>query len=169
MVVRRTGASGGGVYLLSADEPVLRLVVTCGVSSMVAAPWRRVPLAIMGPVSDAVREWPTRSTGEPPPTDNIRADIRISFFVRVNIPERIDQLACRRRRRERPCAFDKAVYRRRNVVERRFHRLKQSRGAAVCWWARTKVESKHPRSTCIVAPIAGLQSGRRVRTGRLPW
>ncbi|MEV3987643.1 SpoIIE family protein phosphatase [Streptomyces sp. NPDC049837] len=55
-VVRRTGASAGGVYLLSGDEPVLHLVVMCGVSAVVAAPWRRVPLATVGPVSDAVRE-----------------------------------------------------------------------------------------------------------------
>ncbi|MFJ8584342.1 SpoIIE family protein phosphatase [Streptomyces sp. NPDC093595] len=55
-VVRRAGASAGGVYLLSADEPVLHLVVMCGVSALVAGPWRRVPLATVGPVSDAVRE-----------------------------------------------------------------------------------------------------------------
>ncbi|MFF8848375.1 transposase [Streptomyces sp. NPDC015127] len=42
----------------------------------------------------------------------------------------MDHLAGRRRRRERPCSFDKAVYRRRNVVERCFHRLKQPRGIA---------------------------------------
>lgn len=40
------------------------------------------------------------------------------------------QLAGRKRRRERPCGFDKAAYRRRNVVERCFHRLKQWRGIA---------------------------------------
>ncbi|MFI5666416.1 hypothetical protein [Streptomyces sp. NPDC051704] len=34
------------------------------------------------------------------------------------------------RRREPPCHFDKTVHRRRNVVERRFHRLKQRRGIA---------------------------------------
>ncbi|MGV9344873.1 transposase [Streptomyces spiralis] len=45
-------------------------------------------------------------------------------------PERVDQLAGRRRRRERPCGFDRALYRRRNVVERCFHRLKQWRGIA---------------------------------------
>lgn len=55
-VVRRTGASAGGVYVLSGDEPVLHLAVMCGVSPVVAAPWRRVPLATVGPVSDAVRE-----------------------------------------------------------------------------------------------------------------
>ncbi|MEU5257191.1 IS5 family transposase [Streptomyces longwoodensis] len=38
--------------------------------------------------------------------------------IKATIPERVDQLAGRRRRRERPCGFDRTVYRRRNVVER---------------------------------------------------
>ncbi|MDI1456485.1 IS5 family transposase [Streptomyces sp. ATE26] len=50
--------------------------------------------------------------------------------IKATIPERVDQLAGRRRRRERPCGFDRAVYRRRNVVERCFHRLKQWRDIA---------------------------------------
>jgi transposase len=50
--------------------------------------------------------------------------------IKATIPERVDQLAGRRRRRERPCEFDKRTYRRRNIVERCFHRLKQSRGIA---------------------------------------
>ncbi|MFF9237195.1 IS5 family transposase, partial [Streptomyces sp. NPDC014801] len=50
--------------------------------------------------------------------------------IKATIPERVDQLAGRRRRRERPCGFDRAVYRRRNVVERCFNRLKQWRGIA---------------------------------------
>ncbi len=50
--------------------------------------------------------------------------------IKMTIPERVDQLAGRKRRRERPCGFDKTVYRRRNVVERCFHRLKQWRGIA---------------------------------------
>ncbi|KUH39057.1 transposase [Streptomyces kanasensis] len=49
---------------------------------------------------------------------------------KATIPERVDQLAGRKRRRERPCGFDRAVYRRRNIVERCFHRLKQWRGIA---------------------------------------
>ncbi|MFF8279681.1 IS5 family transposase [Streptomyces lateritius] len=50
--------------------------------------------------------------------------------IKATIPERVDQLAGRRRRRERPCGFDKRTYRRRNVAERCFHRLKQWRGIA---------------------------------------
>lgn len=50
--------------------------------------------------------------------------------IKATIPERVDQLAGRRRRRQQPCGFDKAAHRRRNVVERCFHRLKQWRGIA---------------------------------------
>ncbi|MFE2626112.1 hypothetical protein ACFXKH_39655, partial [Streptomyces caelestis] len=50
--------------------------------------------------------------------------------IKMTIPERVDQLAGRKRRRERPCGFDKTAYRRRNVAERCFHRLKQWRGIA---------------------------------------
>lgn len=57
--------------------------------------------------------------------------------INATIPERVDQLAGLARRRERPCVFDKAAYRRRNVVERYFHRLKQWRGVATRY-------DKHP-------------------------
>lgn len=50
--------------------------------------------------------------------------------IKATIPERVDQLAGRARRREPRCGFDKALYRRRNVVERCFQRLKQWRGIA---------------------------------------
>jgi transposase len=49
------------------------------------------------------------------------------------IPERADQAANRTRRGQRggrPPAFDKEIYKRRNVVERCFNRLKQWRGIA---------------------------------------
>jgi transposase len=49
------------------------------------------------------------------------------------IPERADQRANRRRRGRgggRPCGFDKAAYRRRNVVECGWNKLKQWRGIA---------------------------------------
>jgi len=49
------------------------------------------------------------------------------------IPERVDQIRNRLRRGRhggRPPAFDKTVYKRRNVVERCFNRLKQWRGIA---------------------------------------
>jgi transposase len=53
--------------------------------------------------------------------------------IRATIPERRDQRANRARRGTkggRPPAFDKAAYRRRNVVERCFQRLKQFRAIA---------------------------------------
>lgn len=46
------------------------------------------------------------------------------------IPERRDQRAQRAARPGRPLAFNKAVYARRNVVERCINRLKQWRGLA---------------------------------------
>lgn len=53
--------------------------------------------------------------------------------IPATIPERADQIAGRGRRGHRggrPPAFDRAIYRRRNVVERCFQRLKQFRGIA---------------------------------------
>ncbi|MEU6895376.1 SpoIIE family protein phosphatase [Streptomyces sp. NPDC046557] len=54
-IVRRTGASAGGVYLLHEARQVLGLVVVCGVPVEVAWPWRRVALGAPVPVADAVR------------------------------------------------------------------------------------------------------------------
>ncbi|EFL29622.1 magnesium or manganese-dependent protein phosphatase [Streptomyces viridochromogenes DSM 40736] len=54
--VRRTGASAAGVYLLSADEPVLGLAAVCGMPVAAAAPWWRVAVSAAGPLSEAVRE-----------------------------------------------------------------------------------------------------------------
>lgn len=51
----------------------------------------------------------------------------------AHLPERSDQVRNRLRRGSqggRPPAFDKQVYKRRNVVERCFNRLKQWRGIA---------------------------------------
>ena len=53
--------------------------------------------------------------------------------IRATIPERRDQQANRARRGSaggRPPVFDKGVYKRRNVVERCFNRLKQYRAIA---------------------------------------
>jgi transposase len=53
--------------------------------------------------------------------------------IACTIPERSDQIAARKRRRSRggrPPRFDQALYKRRNVVERCFNRLKQCRGLA---------------------------------------
>ena len=50
--------------------------------------------------------------------------------IACTIPERADQIAGRRRRGESPCRLDRTAYRRRNVVERCFNRLKQNRALA---------------------------------------
>lgn len=62
-------------------------------------------------------------------TNKIRAYLR-NRRIPHTIPERSDQLAARARRRWRRCGFDKTIYRRRNVIERCFNRLKQWRGIA---------------------------------------
>ncbi|GII60141.1 hypothetical protein Skr01_02260 [Sphaerisporangium krabiense] len=54
--VRRTGASGGAVYLLTRQEPVLALATLCGPLLEFALPWRRLPLDTPAPITDAVRE-----------------------------------------------------------------------------------------------------------------
>ncbi|RMB81458.1 IS5 family transposase [Streptomyces shenzhenensis] len=62
----------------------------------------------------------------------IRAWLR-QHNIAHTIPKRVDQIASRLRRSRsgrRPPAFDKQIYKRRNVVEPRFNRLKQWRGIA---------------------------------------
>lgn len=62
----------------------------------------------------------------------IRAELR-RRGIGHTIPERADQQAGRRRRGSRggrPPKFDKQLYKRRNVVERCFNRLKQARSVA---------------------------------------
>lgn len=59
----------------------------------------------------------------------IRAHLR-RRGIKHTIPERIDQLNGRLRRGETACRFDPQVYRRRNVVERCFARLKQHKALA---------------------------------------
>ena len=61
-----------------------------------------------------------------------RATLRRRGIVAV-IPEPADQAGHRRRRGSaggRPVSYDRATYRRRNVVERAFNRLKNWRGIA---------------------------------------
>jgi transposase len=63
---------------------------------------------------------------------SIRAGLR-RRGISHTIPERADQQAGRQRRGSRggrPPAFNKAIYRHRNVVERCFNRLKQCRSLA---------------------------------------
>ncbi|MFI8500154.1 SpoIIE family protein phosphatase [Streptomyces sp. NPDC085524] len=54
--VRRTGATGGAVYLWEQPGRSLALAVLCGIPVEVARPWQRIPLDDPTPVADAVRE-----------------------------------------------------------------------------------------------------------------
>jgi transposase len=66
------------------------------------------------------------------------------------IPERSDQRARRAVRPGRPLAFDRAIYARRNVVERCINRLKQWRGLAT----RYEKRAVNYRAMVVLATIA---------------
>lgn len=73
--------------------------------------------------------------------DSTRAALR-RRGIRHTIPERSDQVARRAARGAaggRPPAFDRAVYKRRNVVERCFNRLKQWRDLATRFAKRASI------------------------------
>ena len=73
--------------------------------------------------------------------------------IRATIPEREDQKAHRRRRGShggRPYAFDAKTYKRRNVVECCFNRLKQWRGIAT----RYDKRAVNYRSGVVIASLA---------------
>ncbi|MFE5399857.1 SpoIIE family protein phosphatase [Streptomyces sp. NPDC056580] len=55
-VVRRTGASIGGLFLTEESQGVLRMVAVCGVPQEFTVPWRRLPLTAPAPLTEAVRE-----------------------------------------------------------------------------------------------------------------
>ncbi|GGY41421.1 SpoIIE family protein phosphatase [Streptomyces djakartensis] len=55
-MVRGTGASIGGLYLIEEAEPVLRLVALCGLPVAFSAPWQRLPLTAPVPVADAIHD-----------------------------------------------------------------------------------------------------------------
>ncbi|HZC08270.1 MAG TPA: transposase [Ktedonobacterales bacterium] len=65
------------------------------------------------------------------------------------IPERRDQEVRRTARPGRPLAFDKAIYARRNVVERCINRLKQWRGLAT----RYEKRATNYRAMVVIAAI----------------
>lgn len=56
VAVRRTGASGGGIYLVDESRRLLGLTVGCGLPGDVAVSWRQVPVTAAVPVGDAFRE-----------------------------------------------------------------------------------------------------------------
>jgi transposase len=70
--------------------------------------------------------------------------------IQANIPDRDDQLANRKRRGSaggRPPALNPGLYRRRNVVERSFNRLKNWRGIAT----RTDKTARNYRAGILLA------------------
>jgi transposase len=95
----------------------------------------QVPAGIWMPKPRRGQSWkrPKRVlAGQGYSTRAIRAHLR-SRGIAATIPERVDQQANRRRRGSaggRPSVFDPVAYRRRNVVERCFNRLKQYRAIA---------------------------------------
>ncbi|ROP60780.1 DDE family transposase [Curtobacterium sp. ZW137] len=70
--------------------------------------------------------------------------------IKTTIPERADQIAHRRKRRGRPIEFDADQYKRRNVVERCFNRLKQWRGIAV---RSDKTARNYHAALCLAATL----------------
>lgn len=90
----------------------------------------RIPRAVTG----RPRTTPARVLGDKAYSSRaIRHLLRRRGIV-ATIPKRRDQMANRRRRGThggRPPAFDKDIYRNRNVVERCFARLKQFRAIAM--------------------------------------
>lgn len=111
--------------------------------SIVLTPGNTNDATAFGQVLDGIRV-PRAGTGRPRTTpDRVLGDKAYSSRairrllrrrgIAATIPERRDQAANRRRRGAhggRPPAFDKVVYRDRNVVERCFARLKQFRAIA---------------------------------------
>lgn len=67
----------------------------------------------------------------------IRAHLR-RHGIACTIPERTDRVDGRIRRGETRCRLDKAAYRRRNIVERCFNRLKQNRALATRYDKRAR-------------------------------
>ncbi|MGW2914297.1 IS5 family transposase, partial [Streptomyces asoensis] len=58
--------------------------------------------------------------------------------IKAAIPERIDQINGRIRRGQSRCRLDRAAYRRRNVVERCFNRLKHNKALATRYDKRAR-------------------------------
>ena len=58
--------------------------------------------------------------------------------IACTIPERTDQISGRRRRGETLCHLDRTAYRRRNVVERCFNKLKQNKALATRYDKRAR-------------------------------
>lgn len=127
---------------------------------MVLTPGQRHDSTQLEAVLDGIRV--PRPTGQGRPRkrpDALIADKGYSFprcrrllrqrGIPHTIPERRDQRALRQTRPGRPLTFDRARYRRRNVVERCINRLKQFRGLAT----RYEKRERNYRAMVIIAAI----------------
>ena len=128
--------------------------------SSVITPGQRHDSTQLGPVLDGIRV--PRATGRGRPRtrpDRLIADKGSSYprcrrvlrerQIKHTIPERRDQRAQRATRPGRPLVFDKAIYARRNVVERCINRLKQWRGLAT----RYEKRALNYRAMLVIASI----------------
>ena len=127
---------------------------------MVLTPGQRHDSTQLAPVLDAIRVPRPGGAGRPRKRpDRLIADKGYSYErcrrllrrrgIPHTIPERGDQRARRATRPGRPLAFDKEVYRRRNVVERCVNRLKQWRGIAT----RFEKRAANYRAMVVVAAL----------------
>ena len=109
--------------------------------SIVITPGQRHDSTQLEPVLDGIRVPRASGRGRPRTRpDRLIADKGYSYprcrrvlrarQIKHTIPERRDQRERRAMRPGRPLLFDKAIYARRNVVERCINRLKQWRGLA---------------------------------------
>ena len=129
--------------------------------SIVITPGHRHDSTQLGSVLDGIRVRRPGGRGRPRTRpDRLIADKGYSYprcrrllrqrQIPHTIPERTDQRARRARWPGRPLAFDRAVYARRNVVERCINRLKQWRGLAT----RYEKRAVNYRTLVVLAAIA---------------
>lgn len=107
----------------------------------------RIRIARCGPGRPRTR--PDRVVGDKGYSSRkIRAYLR-RRGIACTIPERVDQISGRRRRGENLCRLDRAVYRRRNVVERCFNKLKQNKALATRYDKRARHYKALVTLTCL--------------------
>lgn len=128
--------------------------------AVVLTPGQRHDSTQLEPVLDAIRVPRPGGRGRPRKRpDHLIADKGYSYErcrtalrrrrIPHTIPERRDQRARRARRPGRPPVFDRARYRRRNVVERCINRLKQWRGLAT----RFEKRAVNYRALVVIAAV----------------
>lgn len=121
---------------------------------MKAAPWPSPsPPATSTTAPSSSRSWPAsafsgadgrpRTRPERVAADKGYSSTKIRTYLRrrgikAAIPERIDQINGRIRRGESLCRLDRAAYRRRNVVERCFNKLKHNKALATRYDKRAR-------------------------------